>query len=291
MKIKFRRVIQLLSAALCNGYVTGFQEKTIFRGKTKAVCVPVLNCYSCPGATGACPIGSLQAVLGDSNYRVSFYILGMLTLFGIVLGRTVCAFLCPFGLFQELLYKIPVVKVKMPERVDRILRYLKYVILAGFVIIGPMLLTNEFGMGSPYFCKLICPAGTLEGGIPLVLSNPVLRSTVGNLFFWKMTVLVVIIICSMIIYRPFCKYICPLGAFYGLFHRFSFCQIRVEEKSCVGCGMCEKTCRMNVRISQNKDQMECIRCGECKAVCPMNAIKTEIGGKIICTKEKERFKK
>ena len=182
-------------------------------------------------------------------------------------------------------------KLKLPEKVDRVLRYLKYLILLGFVIIGPVFVTNEFGMSSPYFCKLICPAGTLEGGIPLVLSNPVLRNTVGNLFFWKMTVLVVVLVSSMIIYRPFCKYICPLGAFYGVFNRFSFFKIRVEKEACIDCGMCEKKCRMNVRISRNKDQAECIRCGECKEVCPVNAIKTEIGGKVICTKGKEYFRK
>lgn len=285
---RFRHIIQLASTALCNGYVAGFRERTIFRGKSKMACVPVLNCYSCPGATGACPIGSLQAVLGDRNYRFSFYILGTLALFGVLFGRLVCGFLCPFGLIQEILYKIPVPKLNVPEKPDRVLRYCKYLILLLFVIAGPLLLTNEFGMGNPYFCKLICPAGTLEGGIPLVFSNPVLRNTIGNLFFWKMSILIIILVLSMVIYRPLCKYICPLGAFYGMLNRFSFYQIRVEKESCIDCGMCEKACRMNVRISKSKDQGECIRCGECKQVCPMDAIKTKIGGHILCTGEKKK---
>ena len=49
--------------------------------------MPVLNCYSCPGALGACPIGSLQAVLGDRRSGFPFYVLGTLMLFGVVLGR------------------------------------------------------------------------------------------------------------------------------------------------------------------------------------------------------------
>lgn len=59
-----RPLIQLLAAALTNGYLVGFMKGKIFTGRTKQICVPVLNCYSCPGALGACPIGAMQAVLG-----------------------------------------------------------------------------------------------------------------------------------------------------------------------------------------------------------------------------------
>ena len=93
-----QRIIQLISAALLNGYAAGFQKGKIFTGGTKAVCVPVLNCYSCPGALGACPIGSLQAAVGGVRHHFPFYVLGLLTLFGVVLGRAVCGLLCPLGL-------------------------------------------------------------------------------------------------------------------------------------------------------------------------------------------------
>lgn len=63
-KISLQRVVQLLSAVVINGYAIGFANGNIFTGKSKAFCVPVLNCYSCPGALGACPIGALQAALG-----------------------------------------------------------------------------------------------------------------------------------------------------------------------------------------------------------------------------------
>lgn len=273
MKGKYRRFIQLAAAAIFNGYYIGFQKGIIFQGKSKMICMPVLNCYSCPGAAGSCPIGALQSVLGDRNYRFSFYVLGTLVLFGILMGRFICGFLCPFGLIQELLYKIKVPKLAVPKGVDRPLRYLKYVILVLLVILGSMFMTNSYGMGSPYFCKLICPAGTLEGGIPLVLSNPVLWKTIGSLFFRKVSILAAIALMSVFIYRPFCKYICPLGAIYALFNRFSFCQLKVDADKCVGCKACERVCKMDVRITENKDMGECIRCGECESVCPADAIK------------------
>ena len=150
--------VQVLFTALTNGYVIGFTEGKIYRGTSKKLCVPGLNCYSCPGAIGSCPIGSLQAVLGSKNYKFSFYVIGFLMIFGSLMGRFVCGWLCPFGLVQDLLHKIPFVKKIKKVPFDRYLRYLKYVILVVFVIAMPLLLVGESGYGSPWFCKLICPA-------------------------------------------------------------------------------------------------------------------------------------
>ena len=94
---------------------------------------------------------------------------------------------------------------------DRLLRKLKYGILAVFVILLPLFAVDAWGQGQPWFCKLICPAGTLEGGIPLVLLNSGLRQAVGWLYAWKSVILGVIIFLSILIYRPFCKYICHWG--------------------------------------------------------------------------------
>lgn len=161
-----RHIIQLVSVIFTNGYLAGYTKGKIFTGNTKLFCVPVLNCYSCPGALGSCPIGALQAVLGDYNYNFSFYVFGFIMLFGVLLGRFICGFLCPFGFIQDLLYKIKTPKLKIPGKVDKLLRYLKYIILLVFVIALPIIITNQYGMGNPFFCKLICPAGTLGGGIP-----------------------------------------------------------------------------------------------------------------------------
>ncbi len=270
--ISLQRVVQLASAALLNGYAVGFQRGKIFTGGSKALCVPVLNCYSCPGALGACPIGSLQAALGGKGHRFPFYVFGMLMLFGILLGRGVCGLLCPFGLVQDLLHKIPVPKLKVPKRIDRPARYLKYAVFLVLVILLPAFAVSGSGISSPYFCKYLCPAGTLEGGIPLLLSNSGLRQAAGLLFQWKVLVLVVILAASAVIHRPFCKYLCPLGAFYAAFNRFSFFQMRLDREKCVGCKKCEASCPMNVEVTREINGTECIRCGKCRSVCPTQAI-------------------
>lgn len=271
LRISPRRVLQLAAAALFNGYAAGFQKGRIFTGGSKALCVPVLNCYSCPGALGACPIGALQTALG-ARHHFPFYVLGTLTLFGVLLGRAVCGLLCPFGLVQDLLHKIPVPKYTVPRRLDRHARRLKYVVLAVPVLLLPAFLTTDTGIVPPLFCKYLCPAGTLEGGIPLLLSDPNLRKAAGALFSWKALALAVILIASAAVYRPFCKYLCPLGAFYALFNRFSFFQMRLDRSRCVGCGKCEAACPMQVEVTKDVNSPECIRCGVCKSVCPTGAV-------------------
>ena len=277
MKHKYeekRTWIQILFAALTNGYIIGFLKGTIFTGKSKVICVPGLNCYSCPGAVGSCPIGALQSVLGGRKHNFSYYVIGIIMLFGVLFGRFICGFLCPFGLVQDLLHKIPIKKIKIPKQLDRIFRWIKYSLLLFSVILLPIVLTNQFGIAPPYFCQWICPVGTLEGGIPLVTSNEGLQAQLGFLFNWKLGILIVILVLSVLTYRPFCKYLCPLGAFYSLFNKYSFYQMNVDKAKCTGCKACERKCKMNVEVTKNINGLECIRCGECKAVCPSNAIES-----------------
>ena len=270
-----RHTIQAAWAALTNSHVSGFFTGKIYVGKLKNICVPGLNCYSCPGATGACPIGSLQAVIGSWNFKFSFYIFGFLVFIGALLGRLVCGFLCPFGLIQDLLHKIPFPKKILTFRGDKLLRKLKYVILLVFVILLPMFVTDIMGQGAPYFCKLICPVGTLEGGIPLVLLNKAMRGAIGWLYLWKNTVLIITILVAMMVYRPFCKYICPLGAFYSFFNKISLYRYQIEGDKCVHCGKCAKVCQMNIDPVADVNSAECIRCGQCKQVCPVKAIRRD----------------
>jgi len=271
-KFTNRNIFQLAFGVLTNSFFAGFAGGKIYTGDSKIVCVPGLNCYSCPGARGACPIGSLQAVLSGRKHNMSYYVFGLIILFGVLFGRLVCGFLCPFGFIQDMLYKIPTPKLKVHKKVDKPLRYLKYVIAIVFVIALPILLIDEFGLSSPYFCKWICPAGTLEGGIPLIIKNESLRQILGALFNWKVALLVITILSSIFIYRPFCKYICPLGAFYSLFNKLSFYQMHVDKDKCINCGACIRQCKMNVEVTKNINSLECIRCGECKTVCPTDAI-------------------
>ena len=104
---KYRWFIQLLASFLTNIHIPNFFKGVIYRGDFKRICLPGLNCYSCPAASGACPIGAYQAVAGSSRFNFSYYVSGFLIFVGVMVGRLVCGFLCPFGFIQEILHKIP----------------------------------------------------------------------------------------------------------------------------------------------------------------------------------------
>ncbi len=271
----FRLRIQALGALICNGKWSNFIKGEIYRGPLKKACLPVLNCYSCPGALGSCPIGALQAVSNDSQFHISYYVIGLLMIFGLSLGRWFCGWLCPFGLLQELIYKLPVKKFNQSSKADKIFRYLKYVLLIVFVLFIPIFIFDQFGIGFPAFCKWICPAGILEGGIPLLLANPALKSAIGIVFHWKLLLAMIIIIGSAFIFRFFCKYLCPLGALYGLFNKISFYHLTCAD-TCIKCQKCAKICKMNVSPYQTPNSAECIRCGDCVKTCPVKALKFKV---------------
>lgn len=262
---KRRTGIQAAAALIQNANIKGFFTGKIYDGATKSVCVPGLNCYSCPGAVGSCPIGSLQSFLSGIKFRFPYYVAGLLIFFGALAGRAVCGFLCPFGFIQDLLFMIPFYK-KNRFKIDRYLRYLKYLVLLLLVIILPM----TFNL-TPFFCKYVCPEGTLSG-LMLAAADKTLRAQLGPLFNWKFILLLITIVTSLIVYRPFCKYICPLGAVYGLFNRTAIYRMTLDKDKCIRCGKCEKACRMNVDPSKTPNSMECIRCGECVDTCPNKAL-------------------
>ena len=267
-----RHIFQSFWFLVTNSFFEGFKTGKIYSGELKKLCVPGMNCYSCPGAKGSCPIGALQAVIGSPNYKFSYYVVGFLFFVGALIGRGVCGYLCPFGLVQDLLHKIPFVKKIETFKGDKALRKAKYLILLVFVILLPLFLVDIIGQGAPYFCKLICPVGMLEGGIPLVWMNTSMRGAVGFLYAWKGLILLLTILLSIIIYRPFCKYICPLGAIYSLFNSVSFFRYTLDHQKCIHCGRCKAVCEMQCDPVQNCNDLECIRCGKCKNACPVDAI-------------------
>ena len=277
LKQHARTLVQLAFAALTNGYAAGFAQGRIYRGPGKLVCVPGLNCYSCPGAVGSCPLGSLQAVLTGRTHKFPFYVLGFLLLFGALFGRLVCGWLCPFGLVQDLLHKIPFVKKLRRLPGERALRYLKYAVLVGFVIVLPLVVLDIVGQGQPWFCKYICPSGTLFAGIPLIASNPPLRAALGWLFTWKAAILLALVLLSIVLWRPFCRYLCPLGAIYGLFNPVAVYRFRIDEDRCTDCGACKAACKLDIDVRRTPNSAECVRCGACRRACPHGAIQT--GGK------------
>ena len=205
---------------------------------------------------------------------MSYYIVGFLLLFGALLGRFVCGWLCPFGLVQDVLWKIPVKWKwkKLPG--DRMLSCLKYVILGGFVVLLPLTVLDVVGQGQPWFCKWICPSGTLFAGIPLIATNPSLQSAVGFLFQWKVAILVVLLLLSLVVYRPFCRYLCPLGAIYGWMNPVALYRYEINQTRCTGCSACQKACPMELPVYKLPNTSQCIRCGVCRQTCPHGAIQT-----------------
>jgi polyferredoxin len=218
---------------------------------------------------GGCPIGAMQLLSANPLTVFSFYVYGMVALFGLLLGRVVCGFLCPFGLVQELLFKIPL-KKKLDSRAFPILQYGKYVVLGVLVIGIPTFLTLSGQISFPAFCKYICPVGTLEAGVPLALTNARISGGLGLLFVWKMALLLLTLFSAIKIYRPFCRFLCPLGAIYSLFNKISIVQIREDHSKCAGCsecgalGVCNHTCPLNL---DSPGDRECIRCGRCVTRC------------------------
>ena len=264
-----RRLAQLYFALLFNANLRGFAQGNIARGQSKGICVPGLNCYSCPGAVGACPLGSLQGAFSAGRSTL-FYVGGILLLYGVLLGRTICGWLCPFGLIQELLHKLPTPKLKK-SRVTRVLSLLKYILLAVFVFLIPIAYAFR-DVPLPAFCKYICPAGTLEGGLGLLANrvNEGYLSMLGPIFTWKFLLLVSIVLGSIFVFRLFCRFLCPLGALLGLFNRVSVFGVKLEPASCVSCGKCVAACEMDIRTVGDR---ECISCGKCMAQCPTGAIR------------------
>ena len=271
-----RRLIQLYAALLFNVNFKGFFTGRIYTGDVKGLCVPGMNCYSCPGASGACPLGSLQNALAHSGPKTEtpnaiFYVIGIIILYGLLLGRMICGFLCPVGLGQELLYKIKTPKLKK-SRVTRILSYFKYVLLAVLVIGVPLVfMLAPSSAVVPGFCKYVCPAGTFGGAIGLLL-NPVnadLYAMLGPLFTWKFVVLCVTMASCVFIFRFFCRFMCPLGGLYGFFNKIALLGVKLDKNKCTDCGLCVSHCKMDIK---HVGDHECINCGECIRVCPAKAI-------------------
>ncbi|RLC41307.1 MAG: 4Fe-4S binding protein [Candidatus Coatesbacteria bacterium] len=242
-----------------NFYFPALWKKVPYGGWGKGLCVPTLNCYGCPLAVSSCPIGQLQHFIGIGFFP--FLIVGTIAGFGLMLGRFFCGWFCPFGLVQDLLYKIKSTKVRIPKW----LTYGPYIFLVVLVILVP-LFTH-----TPWFCKL-CPQGTLQAGIPWVLWNPadvytntpMFGGMVGTMFIIKIIILGGFLVSFVFIKRPFCRIVCPLGIILGLFNRISMMRMAVDEK-CTTCMSCRDICPMGIDIFEEPNAVNCIRCLRCTA--------------------------
>jgi ferredoxin-type protein NapH len=252
-----RTTIQVAAALLLNSYVT--------QHLTKGLPCPALNCYACPAAAFACPIGSIQHFIGRK--KVPLYVLGVVALVGTLIGRASCGWFCPFGWFQELMYKLPIRKLRLPNR----LNWTRTIILVALVAVVPFL------TGEPWFCKL-CPAGTLEAGIPVVLLSADIRSLIGILYWIKLGILGVFLAWMSVTRRPFCRWVCPLGALWSPFNPISSFRLHVDQDACIKCNRCQEVCPTDIRVYEDPASGACIRCLQCLPECPVSCISVESPG-------------
>lgn len=277
-----RKWLQVVFAFAVNGNWSFPFSRGIYQGPLKVICSPGLNCYSCPASTTYCLIGALQNLIGgvrlaleSGQYYLGLSVLGSMGVLGGLFGRLICGWICPFGFVQELLHKIPSPKV----RIASVLNFGKYGVLLVFVVLLPLFAVDDFGGSGPWFCKLLCPAGTLEAGLPMLLLQPQLRSTLGLLFAGKLAVLILFVGWSVFSSRPFCRVMCPLGAFYALFSRVRLVRMHLDKDRCTNCAACHAVCPMEVKFNENPNDPECITCMACmNKACTSNAISVEIGG-------------
>ncbi|NLP06234.1 4Fe-4S binding protein [Candidatus Fermentibacteria bacterium] len=274
-----QRLVQFSSALAANAWLQGWVEKGIYTGPLKVACFPGLQCYSCPSSIASCPLGSLQSLLaspgislgsiGSTEPLTVLAILGSILFVGFLAGRFACSHLCPFGLLQDLLYMIPAPRLRLPPG----LRNARFAVLAVFAVSLPLLLRPGPGMpGDPWFCKAVCPAGTVTGGWPFALWDSGGTLETGFLFAWKSAVAVLVILWSVTTSRPFCRTLCPLGAAWGLAGRVSLFRMTVD-RSCIRCGKCREVCPVDIEIWKDPSSSTCIRCGRCVPACPVAAVK------------------
>jgi polyferredoxin len=252
-----RTVVQAVSALSLNSYFT--------QRITKGLPCPALNCYACPAAAFACPIGSVQHFV--ARHKFPLYVLGAVGLVGALIGRASCGWFCPFGWFQELLYKIPTPKLRLRNR----LNWTRYVVLAVLVVVIPFL-TRE-----PWFCKL-CPAGTLEAGIPMALLSADIRALVGTLYWIKLGILAAFLAWVSVTRRPFCRWVCPLGALWSPFNPISSFRLQVDQERCTRCDRCRDVCPVDICVYEDPSSGGCVRCLACAQACPTDCISVESPG-------------
>ena len=263
--MKLKRIVQVVASIAQNAYIPAIFVGGIYQGFLKKGCTPILNCWGCPLALFSCPMGALQHFIGLG--LIPFYTIGLFGTVGMVVGRMTCGWICPFGFFQDLLYKIRSFKMRLP----RFFSFIKYAVLigvAGFVV---------YFTAEPWFCK-VCPDGSLIAGIPLVLFDKTgdLRALVGWHYYMKISILIGIVVFSISIKRFFCRTFCPVGAIYSIFNRFSLFKLEIDDEKCIKCESCQTICPMHVPIFRSPSNIDCIRCLDCVKVCPTNAIRHKI---------------
>ena len=193
-----------------------------------------------------CPITAVQNVIlkVSTGYLLLFLVP---TVAALLFGRLFCGYVCPFGALQELLH-IRKLRRAIPERWMRILRFLPYGILAYLVIRVLVSGILTWSGATPF------KAFFTFGGTPLTLG-------ISGLF----------VVLSIVIFRPFCRLLCPLGAWLSLMSRMSPFRVRVGT-NCVSCGICDDACSTCAIAKGGVSTSDCLLCGECIRDCPTSTL-------------------
>ena len=222
------------------------------------MCSPVFHCYACPLSTFACPIGILAQF--SALHFFPLIAVGLLVVVGALFGSLVCGWACPFGFLQDLAAKVPTPKFDLP----RIAGHFRYVMLIGTVLLIPYF----FGEEHPLFVCRICPAGALEAAVP----NMIEQAIVGKEVVWpnaaKLIILASFLIAIFFMRRPWCRLLCPLGAIFTLFNRFSAFFLRFDSEECTHCERCHKLCKFGIEPEKAPNDLRCVRCLECTRCSP-----------------------
>lgn len=218
-----------------------------------------------PPVDAICPFGGIESlykliITGNFIEKIDWSAVILLSgtvILAIVLGRFFCGWICALGTIQEIFGKLGFLifkkRFEIPSRIDKPLRYLKYLLLflilfltwkTGTLIIRPY---------DPFAAYSHIPAGFEE---------------LWGDFAIGFSILILSLIASMFYDRFFCKYACPLGAFLGILSKISLFKIKRENNTCIHCNLCNKACPMNISISKKVDSAECIACLECVTICP-----------------------
>jgi polyferredoxin len=214
--------------------------------------VPMLN----SGAIHAlCPYGGLETLYRLNIKSSSLLLLIVTILITLFFRRSFCGLICPIGALQEFVGKIQKHRWVIPQKVDRYLRLIKYFVLIITLWGAWMTLSYWWIRVDPYYSFSLL-VKKLSGMSPK--------------FIYGYMVLVFSLLGSFLLDRFFCKYLCPLGAFYSLIGYFSPTRVVRNQDKCIHCNKCTKVCPVNIDVAKETEVItpECISCNECINVCP-----------------------
>ncbi len=232
------------------------------------VCIPVMNCWSCPAAAFACPVG----VAGNFLARGILPLAAIaITVFcGMIAGRVLCGWICPFGFLQDLMHKIPSPKIRLKGKWCRLLFILPLAFLALTVFLVPVV---TGGVESPLFFCSFCPAGTLEAALPVHLAGGEMgfaEKTAVLPGSWRVWILVGFLALFVVMKRPFCRLMCPIGIATGFFNWIGLFQVKLADaEKCAECGECVNECPAGLDFFQSVNTKECLHCYVCSKSCPL----------------------